>query len=59
MNKRQRQVHERCERLLPYEVIQAATTGDPDAISAVLRHYSGYITRMSLRTLYDGQGKSF
>ena len=25
-------------------------------ISAVLRHYSGYITSMSLRTLYDGQG---
>ena len=28
----------------------------PDAISAVLCHYSGYITHMSLRTLHDEQG---
>ena len=53
MNKHQRKVHEHREDLLPYEVIQAATTGDPDAIDAVLRHYSGYITSMSLRTLHD------
>lgn len=59
MNKHQRKVHEHREDLLPYEVIQAATTGDPDAIDAVLRHYSGYITSMSLRTLHDGQGNSY
>lgn len=59
MSKRQKQVHERRKDLLPYAVIQAATTGDPDAINAVLRHYSGYITSMSLRTLYDRQGNSY
>lgn len=59
MSKRQMQVHKRRDGLLPYAVIQAATTGDPDAISAILRHYSGYITSMSLRTLYDGQGNSY
>ena len=31
----------------------------PDAISAVLCHYSGYITHMSLRTLHDEQGNSY
>lgn len=44
---------------MPYAVIQAATAGDPDAISAVLCHYSGYITHMSLRTLHDEQGNSY
>lgn len=59
MSKRQRQTHRRQNPLLPYTVIRAATMGDPDAISAVLRHYSGYITSMSLRRLYDGQGNSY
>jgi len=59
MSKRQREARRRQEDLLPYAVIQAATTGDPDAISAVLRHYSSYITSMSLRKLYDEQGNSY
>lgn len=59
MSKRQKQIQKRQDDLLPYAVIQAATTGDPDAINAVLRHYSGYITHMSLRTLYDEQGNSY
>lgn len=59
MSKHQSEVQKCQKDLLPYAVIQAATTGDPDAINAVLRHYSGYITSMSLRTLYDGQGNSY
>lgn len=45
--------------LLPYKTIRAATRGDPDAVSAVLRHYDSYITRMSLRKLHDDHGNVF
>jgi len=37
--------------LLPYNTIQAATKGNPDAVNAVLRHYEGYITSLSMRRL--------
>lgn len=30
--------------LLPFHVIEAASTGDTEAIQAVLKHYEGYIT---------------
>ena len=59
MTKHQRQTHKQQKELLPFEVIKAATTGDPDAINVVLHHYSGYITSMSLKTLYDRQGNSY
>lgn len=29
--------------LLPFHVIEAASTGDTEAIQAVLKHYEGYI----------------
>lgn len=45
--------------LLPYAVIQAATKGDPDAIAAVLRHYAGYIAKLSQRRLYDESGNTY
>ena len=32
------------EKLLPYETICAATRGDPDAMTKVLRHFDGYIS---------------
>ena len=31
------------EKLLPYETICAATRGDSDAMTKVLRHFDGYI----------------
>ena len=40
-------------RLLPFSVIQKAAGGDVEAINAVLKHYEGYIARLSLRELYD------
>ena len=43
-------------RLLPYATIQSATKGDAEAISAVLRHYEGYIARLSLRPVRDSYG---
>jgi hypothetical protein len=42
--------------LLPYPVILAATAGDEDALNAVIRHYGGYIAKLSLRPLYDENG---
>lgn len=44
------------KRLLPFEVIEAAMQGDDEAIAAVLKHFSGYITKLSTRTLYDDDG---
>ena len=40
-------------RLLPLTVIEAAAGGDVEAINAVLKHYAGYIARLSMRELYD------
>lgn len=46
-------------RLLPYDTIRAASEGDPDAVNAVLRHYEGYITRLSMRQLHDEYGNTY
>jgi hypothetical protein len=42
--------------LLPYTTIEAATSGDVDAINAVLRHFERYLTALSTRMLYDENG---
>lgn len=42
--------------LLPYSTIEAAATGNVDAINAVLAHFSRYICALSTRTLYDENG---
>ena len=42
--------------LIPYPVIAAAVGGDPEAVSRVVRHYSGYIAALSMRTSYDLDG---
>lgn len=43
-------------RLLPLTIIEAAAGGDVEAINAVLKHYAGYIARLSMRELYDEYG---
>lgn len=43
--------------LLPYPMIAAAVRGEPDAVNAVVRHYSGYIAALSTRTSYDAHGR--
>ena len=43
-------------RLLPFSVIQKAAGGDVEAINAGLKHYEGYMVRLSLRELYDEYG---
>lgn len=45
--------------LLPYPIILAATKGDPDAMKAVMQHFSGYIASLSLRKLYDERGNAY
>jgi hypothetical protein len=42
--------------LLPFHVIEAAASGDTNAINKVLKHYEGYIIALSTRRLYDEDG---
>lgn len=42
--------------LIPYPVIAAAASGDPEAVNRVTQHYSGYIAALSMRTSYDANG---
>lgn len=46
-------------RLLPFDVIEAATTGDSEALAQVLKHFEGYIAKMSTRIFYDEFGQSY
>ena len=43
-------------RLIPYPVIEAAISGDTDAVNEVVRHYSGYIATLCQRTDRDENG---
>ena len=45
------------KNLLPFQIIKAAAEGDIAAISTVLKHYEGYIIRLSTRKLYDEDGQ--
>lgn len=38
----------RNKKLIPFEVIEEAIAGKPDAIDAVLRHYTGCIKYLSI-----------
>lgn len=40
------------ENLLPFHIIKAASEGDVSAINTVLKHYEGYIIKLSTRKLY-------
>lgn len=42
--------------LLPYPVISAAVSGNVDAINTVLKHFEGYIAKLSTRTMFDKAG---
>ena len=44
------------DNLLPFDVIQAAASGNEDALNKVIRHYSGYMARLSMRQTYDENG---
>ena len=34
-------------KLLPYEVIEKAAVGEPEAVNTVIQHYTGYIKYLS------------
>ena len=42
--------------LLPYSTIEAAATGNVDAINAVLKHFERYIAALSTKKLFDENG---
>ena len=37
----------RNKKLIPFEVIEKAVAGEPEAVEAVLQHFSGYIKYLS------------
>ncbi len=39
----------RNKKLIPFEVIEKAVAREPEAIDAVLRHYTGYIKYLCIR----------
>lgn len=41
------------QKHIPFAVIVAATNGDETAIQEILDFYDGYISKLSLRKLYD------
>ena len=44
---------------IPFAVIVAATNGDEVAIQEILNFYDGYISKLSLRKLYDEYGNVY
>ncbi|HBF4557141.1 helix-turn-helix domain-containing protein [Clostridioides difficile] len=46
-------------KLLPYDVIYAATKGDITSIGIVLKNYEAYIIKLCTKTQYDKQGNAY
>lgn len=46
-------------RLMPSTIILAASQGEPEAIAAVLNHYSSYIAKLSMRRFHDDYGNIY
>ena len=42
--------------LLLFDIICEAASGDSIAIEQVINHYSGYIAKLSMRTVYNENG---
>ena len=41
------------QKLVPFDVIKKASEGDILSINQILKHYEGYIARLSVRKMYD------
>ena len=41
-------INMRNKKLIPFEVIEKAVAGEPEAVDAVLRHYTAYIKYLSM-----------
>ena len=48
----------RDNRLLPFDVIQKATSGDEEALRTVLANYDGYIRTLAIRMSVGADGIS-
>lgn len=44
---------------LPYEVISAAVSGDPEAMAVVQNHYKEYIAKLATSVRYDCHGSRY
>lgn len=44
---------------IPFEIIYAANNGDTTAIQYILKHYEGYIARLSTKILFDSCGSQY
>lgn len=44
------------KRHVPYPVIEAAISGDAEALQMVVDHYDGYIKKISTVKMVDGMG---
>lgn len=44
------------QKLVPFDVIKKASEGDILSINRILKHYEGYIARLSVRKMYDEYG---
>lgn len=47
------------KKQIPFAVIVAATNGDETAIQEILNFYDAYISKLSLRKLYDEYGNVY
>lgn len=47
------------QKHIPFAVIVAGTNGDETAIQEILDFYDGYISKLSLRKLYDEYGNVY
>lgn len=47
------------EKCPSFTVISAAADGDAQAIEKILKHYDAYISKVSLRPLYDEYGNIY
>ena len=47
------------KELPPLSVIHAAQAGDAEAMDYILRHYGGYINKLSTRKFHDEYGHSY
>ena len=47
------------QKNIPFAVIVAVTNGDEAAIQEILDFYDGYISKLSLRKLYDEYGNVY
>ena len=47
------------KKLIPHCVIERALEGDIQEINKVLKHYEGYIAKLSIRKMYDEYGSVY